>query len=440
MNLKPYYDKLARIETCRWTGSVTELVGLLVESKGPEAALGDFCEIGARDGRVIRTQVIGFRDGRVLSMPLEETDGLHLGDPIVARKDDARMEAGPQLLGRVIDGFGKPLDKLGPITGGKLYDLYATPPGPLEREPIGEALQTGIRAIDSLLTCGKGQRIGIFGGSGVGKSTLLGSMARTSSADVSVIALIGERNREVRDFIEHDLGPEGLKKSVMVVATSDRSAPLRIRAAFVALAVAEYFRDQGKDVLLVMDSVTRLAMAQREIGLAAGEPPSQKGYTPSVFHLLPKIFERAGRFRKGSITGFFTVLVEGDDFNEPICDAVRAILDGHIVLSRELGAAGHYPAIDILQSVSRLAPRLCTPEQKQAAIQVRETLAMHERSEDLINLGAYASGANPKLDAAIRVRPLLLDFLKQDSDEQAPFEKTMAGLSELARLAGTTRT
>jgi flagellum-specific ATP synthase len=440
MNLKPYYEKLARIDTCRWTGSVTELVGLLVESKGPEAALGDFCEIGARDGRVIRTQVIGFRDGRVLSMPLEETDGLHLGDPIVARKDDARMEAGPQLLGRVIDGFGKPLDKLGPITGGKLYDLYATPPGPLEREPIGEALQTGIRAIDSLLTCGKGQRIGIFGGSGVGKSTLLGSMARTSSADVSVIALIGERNREVRDFIEHDLGPEGLKKSVLVVATSDRPAPLRIRAAFVALAVAEYFRDQGKDVLLVMDSVTRLAMAQREIGLAAGEPPSQKGYTPSVFHLLPKIFERAGRFRKGSITGFFTVLVEGDDFNEPICDAVRAILDGHIVLSRELGAAGHYPAIDILQSVSRLAPRLCTPEQKQAAIQVRETLAMHERSEDLINLGAYASGANPKLDAAIRVRPLLLDFLKQDSDEQAPFEKTMAGLSELARLAGTTRT
>ncbi len=267
----------------------------------------------------------------------------------------------------------------------------------------------------------------------MGKSTLLGAMARHSSADVSVIALIGERNREVRDFIEHELGPEGLKKSVLVVATSDRPAPLRIRAAFVALAVAEYFRDQGKDVLLVMDSVTRLAMAQREIGLAAGEPPSQKGYTPSVFHLLPKIFERAGRFRKGSITGFFTVLVEGDDFNEPICDAVRAILDGHIVLSRELGAAGHYPAIDILQSVSRLAPRLCTPEQKEAAGKVREAMATHQRSEDLINLGAYASGANPKLDAAIRLRPLLLDFLKQDSQEQSPFEKTMAGLGELAR-------
>jgi flagellum-specific ATP synthase len=435
MNLKVYYEKLARLETCRWSGNVTELVGLLVESKGPEAAVGDFCEIGTRSGRVIRTQVIGFREGHVLSMPLEETDGLHLGDPIVARKQDARMESGPQLLGRVIDGFGKPLDNLGPLAAGVPYDLYAVPPGPLDREPIGEALATGIRAIDSLLTCGKGQRIGIFGGSGVGKSTLLGAMARSSSADVSVIALIGERNREVRDFIEHDLGPEGLKKSVLVVATSDRPAPLRIRAAFVALAIAEYFRDQGKSVLLVMDSVTRLAMAQREIGLAAGEPPSQKGYTPSVFNLLPKIFERAGRFRQGSITGFFTVLVEGDDFNEPICDAVRAILDGHIVLSRELGAAGHYPAIDILQSVSRLAPRLCTPEQKQAAAKIRDAMATHERSEDLINLGAYASGANSKLDAAIRLRPRLLDFLKQASGQESPFGKTMAELSELAKLA-----
>ena len=435
MTLKPYYEKLEHIETCRWTGSVTELVGLLMESKGPEAAVGDFCEIGTRSGRVIRTQVIGFREGHVLSMPLEETDGLHLGDPIVARKQDARMEAGPQLLGRVIDGFGKPLDDLGPPAAGVPYDLYAAPPGPLDREPIGETLATGIRAIDSLLTCGKGQRIGIFGGSGVGKSTLLGAMARSSSADVSVIALIGERNREVRDFIEQDLGPEGLKKSVLVVATSDRPAPLRIRAVFVALAIAEYFRDQGKDVLLVMDSVTRLAMAQREIGLAAGEPPSQKGYTPSVFNLLPKIFERAGRFRKGSITGFFTVLVEGDDFNEPICDAVRAILDGHIVLSRELGASGHYPAIDILQSVSRLAPRLCTPEQQQAAAKIRDAMATHERSEDLINLGAYASGANPKLDAAIRLRPHLLDFLKQASGEESPLGKTMAELSELAKLA-----
>jgi FliI/YscN family ATPase len=436
ISLAPYHERLAKIETCRWTGTVTELVGLLVESNGPAAAIGDFCEIGTRDGRLIRTQVIGFRDGRVLSMPLEEVDGLHLGDPITARKEDARMEAGPQLLGRVIDGFGKPLDDLGPI-GAKLpYDLYASPPGPLEREPIGEPLSTGIRAIDSLLTCGKGQRIGIFGGSGVGKSTLLGAMSRHSSADVSVIALIGERNREVRDFIEHELGPDGLKKSVLVVATSDRPAPLRIRAAFVALAAAEYFRDQGADVLLVMDSVTRLAMAQREIGLAAGEPPSQKGYTPSVFNLLPKIFERAGRFKKGSITGFFTVLVEGDDFNEPICDAVRAILDGHIILSRELGASGHYPAIDILQSVSRLAPRLYTPEQREAAFKIRDAMATHQRAEDLINLGAYASGANPKLDAAIRLRPQLLEFLKQDNAAHATYAETMARMRELATQAG----
>jgi len=434
MNLAPYHEKLARIETCRWTGTVTELVGLLVESNGPAAAIGDFCEINTRDGRVIRTQVIGFRDGRVLSMPLEETDGLHLGDLVTARKEDARMEVGPQLLGRVIDGFGKPLDSLGPIGATEAYDLYAPPPGPLDREPIGQPLITGIRAIDSLLTCGKGQRIGIFGGSGVGKSTLLGAMSSYSSADVSVIALIGERNREVRDFLEYELGAAGLKRSVLVVATSDRPAPLRIRAAFVALAVAEFFRDQGKDVLLVMDSVTRLAMAQREIGLAAGEPPSQKGYTPSVFNLLPRIFERAGRFRKGSITGFFTVLVEGDDFNEPICDAVRAILDGHIVLSRELGAAGHYPAIDVLQSVSRLAPRLYTDEQRDAAMKIREALATHQRSEDLINLGAYASGANPKLDAAIRMRPRLLDFLKQDATERASFEQTMSQMRALAKL------
>jgi flagellum-specific ATP synthase len=435
VKLAPYYDKLSKIETCRWTGAVTELVGLLVESNGPAAAIGDFCEISTHSGRVIRTQVIGFRGGHVLSMPLEETDGLHLGDPITARKEDARMEAGPQLLGRVIDGFGKPLDDLGPIGAKEPYDLYAAPPGPLDREPIGDPLVTGIRAIDSLLTCGKGQRIGIFGGSGVGKSTLLGTMSRYSSADVSVIALIGERNREVRDFIEHELGPDGLKRSVLVVATSDRPAPLRIRAAFVALAVAEYFRDQGKDVLLVMDSVTRLAMAQREIGLAAGEPPSQKGYTPSVFNLLPKIFERAGRFRKGSITGFFTVLVEGDDFNEPVCDAVRAILDGHIVLSRQLGAAGHYPAIDVLQSVSRLAPKLCTPEQKEAAMKLREAMATHQRAEDLINLGAYASGANPKLDAAIRLRPQLTEFLKQDSGAHSSFDETMTRMRSLAKLA-----
>ncbi len=436
MSLAPWFDRLGGLETCRWSGSITELVGLLVESKGPSAAIGDFLEATASNGRVIRTQVIGFRNGRVLSMPLEDTEGLQLGDTIVARPEQALMEVGPQLLGRVIDGFGKPMDNLGQLGGEARYDLYGAPPGPLEREPIAEPLITGIRAIDSLLTCGKGQRIGIFGGSGVGKSTLLGSMCRHNSADVSVIALVGERNREVRDFLEHELSAEGLKRSVVVAATSDRPAPLRIRAAFVALAIAEYFRDQGASVLLVMDSVTRLAMAQREIGLAAGEPPSQKGYTPSVFNMLPKIFERAGRFHKGSITGFFTVLVEGDDFNEPICDAVRSILDGHIVLSRQLGAAGHYPAIDILHSVSRLANRLSSAEQKQAAVKIRDALSTYQRAEDLINLGAYAAGSNPALDAAIRVRPQLLSFLKQDTAAAAPLADTMSQMVQLAGALG----
>src|SRR5579871_2020674 len=398
MNLQPFFEKVARMETYRLTGAVTELTGLLVESSGPAAAVGDFCEIATQSGRSIRTQVVGFRDGHVLSMPLEETGGLHLGDPIIARKEDALMEVGPELLGRVLDGFGKPLDGLGPIGAREAYDLYAPPPGPLDREPISDMLVTGVRAIDSLLTCGKGQRIGIFGGSGVGKSTLLGAMSRQNSADLSVVALIGERNREVRDFVDHDLGPQGLKRSVIIAATSDRPAPLRIRAAFLALAVAEYFRDQGANVLFVMDSVTRLAMAQREIGLAAGEPPSQKGYTPSVFNLLPKILERAGNFRRGSITGFFTVLVEGDDFNEPICDAVRAILDGHIILSRQLASQNHYPAIDILHSVSRLTSAIATPRQKLAAGKLRRALAAYRDAEDLIQLGAYVSGSNAVLD------------------------------------------
>jgi len=388
--------------------------------------------IQTKQGRTVRVQVIGFRNGRVLSMPLEETGGIQMGDRIVARPVAALMKAGPGLLGRVIDGFGETMDDGGPIDVMELCDLFAVPPGPLEREHIVEPLITGIRAIDGLLPCGKGQRVGLFGGSGVGKSTLLGSMCRNSEADVSVIALIGERNREVRAFIEHDLGPEGLKKSVVVVATSDRPALLRIRACFVALAIAEYFRDQGKNVLLVMDSVTRLAMAQREIGLAAGEPPSQKGYTPSVFNLLPRVFERAGKFRKGSITGFFTVLVEGDDFNEPIADAVRSILDGHIVLSRDLGAAGHYPAIDILNSVSRLTSEIAGSAQKDAMTKLRDAMATYRRTEDLINLGAYVSGANPKVDAAVRVRQGMDDFLKQAPDAKVPLQETLLRLTALA--------
>src|SRR5437868_4497862 len=307
-----------------------------------------------------------------------------------------------------MDGFGQPMDGGPPVEAVETYPLYAPPPSPLQRKHITERLVTGIRSIDSLLTCGKGQRIGLFGGSGVGKSTLLGAMSRKNSAQVSVVALIGERNREVKAFLDQELGPEGMKRSVVVAATSDRPAPLRIRAAFVALAAAEYFRDQGMDVLLVMDSVTRLAMAQREIGLAAGEPPSQKGYTPSVFSLLPKILERAGNFARGSITGFFTVLVEGDDFNEPICDAVRGILDGHFILSRQLGAQGHYPAIDILHSVSRLISAIATPKQKEAARKIRGALSAYREAEDLIQLGAYVSGTNAGLDASIRLRPELI--------------------------------
>jgi flagellum-specific ATP synthase len=432
IDLSSYFQKLDGIVPTLCRGVVTEVTGLLVESSGPAAAIGDFCEIRTLPGRNIRTQVVGFRNGRVLSMPLEETDGLQLGDPIVARGAEAKMPVGPGLLGRVLDGFGQPMDGGPAIDATDLYDLYCSPPSPLEREHIVEQLVTGVRAIDGLLPCGKGQRMGIFGGSGVGKSTLLGVMSKRSSADVSVIALIGERNREVREFLEHELGPEGMKRSVVVVATSDRPAPVRVRACFVALAIAEYFRDQGASVLMVLDSVTRLAMAQREIGLAAGEPPSQKGYTPSVFSLLPKIFERAGNFRRGSITGFFTVLVEGDDFNEPICDAVRGILDGHIVLSRRLGAAGHYPAIDVLNSISRLQSKITAKEQQGSMRALREAMACYQQSEDLIQLGAYVVGSNPLLDRSIQVRPKIIEFLQQEAQTVSPFEDTVGGLSELA--------
>lgn len=437
LNLQPYFAFLERADPLLLAGRVTEMVGLLIESEGPAAAVGDFCEILTAAGRRIRVQVIGFRNGKVLSMPLEETGGIQLGDAIVARSSEALVHVGPAMLGRVLDGFARPIDSRGPIAGQDQYHLMAAPPGPLERENIEERLVTGIRALDSLLPCGKGQRIGIFGGSGVGKSTLLGAMSRHSSADVNVIALIGERNREVREFLEHELSAEGLARSIVIVATSDQPAPLRIRAAFVALAIAEYFRDQSKDVLLVMDSVTRLAMAQREIGLAAGEPPSQKGYTPSVFALLPKIFERAGRFHRGSITGFFTVLVEGDDFNEPICDAVRAILDGHIQLSRALAASGHYPAIDIIHSVSRLAGRIASREEQESARRLREALAALDRSQDLINLGAYVSGSNPRLDAALRQRTAIEQFLRQDATCPAPLDQTLQGLTEIAASIAT---
>lgn len=434
IDLGKYAAALRGIDSCALSGKVTDVVGLLIESDGPAVALGDFCEMRV-DGRLVRVQVIGFRGGRVLTMPLEETDGISPGDLIVARRSAARLAAGPGLIGRVLDGFGRPMDGR-PIQAEAAYELFASPPGPLEREPITEPLITGVRAINGLLPCGRGQRVGLFGGSGVGKSTLLGSMVRNSECDVAVVALVGERNREVRAFLEEDLGPEGMARTVAVVSTSDRPALLRLRACFVALAAAEYFRDQGANVLLVIDSVTRLAMAQREIGLAAGEPPSQKGYTPSVFNLLPRIFERAGNFRIGSITGFFSVLVEGDDFNEPVADAVRSILDGHIVLSRELGAAGHYPAIDVLNSVSRLTPQIASEEQKSAANALREAMATYRRAEDLINLGAYAAGSNPKIDAAIKARGALEDFLRQPPDARTPFEQTLRRMQALAEIGG----
>jgi flagellum-specific ATP synthase len=431
-DLRPYIHQVGRSNILPWTGEIVEVVGLLLASQGPAAAVGDFCEVLTSSGRRIRTQVIGFRNGNVLSMPLEEVDGIQLHDRIVARHGDSAVPVGPELIGRVVDGFGVPIDRKPKLRADAHYPLYRTAGSPMDREHITRSLATGVRAIDALMTCGQGQRMGLFGGSGVGKSTLLGAMAKNNSADVTVIAMIGERNREVRAFLEQELGPEGSKRSVVVCSTSDRPAPLRVRACFVALAIAEYFRDQGANVLLIMDSVTRLAMAQREIGLAAGEPPSQKGYTPSVFNLLPRVLERAGNFSSGSITGFFTVLVEGDDFNEPICDAVRAILDGHIILSRRLAAAGHYPAIDVLNSISRLSSKLAGREQLSAAGKVRQALAALEESRDLIELGAYTAGTNKSLDAAIRMRPEINDFLRQDTSSGFSAAESLTRLQAIA--------
>jgi FliI/YscN family ATPase len=434
--LRSKANHVARLNPVRAQGEVLQVVGLLIESKGPLASVGEICEIHLPQGARVRTQIVGFRDHRTLSMPLDEMSGLQPGCPITLRSNASRAAVGPELLGRAIDGFGTPIDGLPPLSCSEHYDIYRDPPGPLEREAIAEPLSTGVRVIDALLTCGKGQRVGILGGSGVGKSTLLGSLARNSSADINVIALIGERNREVRAFIEETLGPEGLKKSVIVAATSDRPAPVRVRATFLAATIADYFRDQGKDVLLIMDSVTRFAMAQREIGLAVGEPPSQKGYTPSVFQLLPRVFERAGNFSPGSITGFYTVLVEGDDMNDPIADSCRALLDGHIILSRELASGNHYPAIDVLESVSRLARAVSNPEHIGNAGRLRDGLAAYRRTEDLINLGAYAAGSNPTVDAVIRSREEILGFLRQDSDAAQPLENTLHQLDELAEKLG----
>jgi flagellum-specific ATP synthase len=402
-----------------------------VESHGPAARIGEICEIHhSRNAKPLLAEVVGFREDRALLMPFGDLSEVGLGNEVVATGSPLRVKVGQALLGRVLDGLGRPLDGKGPIDFEAEVSVTAAPPHPLNRRRINQPLSVGVRAIDGLLTMGSGQRVGIFAGSGVGKSTLLGMIARNTSADVNVIALIGERGREVRDFLEKDLGEEGLRRSVVVVATSDQVAVARLRGAQVGSSIAEYFRDCGMNVMLMMDSVTRVAWAQREIGLAAGEPPTTRGYTPSVFAVLPSLLERAGTSKVGSITGLYTVLVEGDDMNEPVADTVRGILDGHIVLSRALAAQNHYPAIDVLSSVSRLMPEVSTKEHRSAAGTMRDVLATYKSAEDLINIGAYAEGSNPKIDFAKAKIDAANGFLKQAVDDPAPFETTVSSLVE----------
>lgn len=421
--------RLKEVDITRVNGRVEQVVGLVIESSGPVASVGEACWITAADGtgEPVLAEVVGFRQHRVLLMPLGEMRGLGPGSEVVRTGQPFKVAVGEALLGRVIDAMGKPLDgkgSLGPTR--ESYPIHREPPPAMERRRITAPVATGVRAIDSLLTLGEGQRLGIFAGSGVGKSTLLGMIARNTEADINVIALVGERGREVRDFLERDLGEKGLKRSVVIVATSDQPSLIRIQAALVATAVAEYFRDQGKRVMLMMDSITRFAMAQREVGLAIGEPPTTKGYTPSVFALLPKLLERAGTTaHQGSITGLYTILVEADDMNEPIADACRAILDGHVVLSRELASQNHYPAIDVLESVSRVMRDIVGKEQLEAAARIRSVLATYKGAEDLISIGAYVKGSNPKVDDALKRLDSVQAFLRQQREETTPWPDTL---------------
>ena len=435
IDLTRYRSLVTRLDTVRANGLVTQVIGLVVESIGPAAQVGEICEIrsGGRNAPTVKAEVVGFKANRLLMMPLGEMAGIKPGSEVVATGDTQQVLVGDFLLGRVLDGLGAPADTRGPLRGpgARSYPLNAAPPDALTRRRITEPVSLGIRAIDGLLTMGKGQRMGIFAGSGVGKSTILGMIARNTSADVNVICLVGERGREVREFIESDLGEEGLKRSVVVIATSDKPPLVRLKAPLVATAIAEYFRDEGKDVLLMMDSVTRLAMAQREVGLAVGEPPATRGYPPSVFALLPKILERSGTSDKGTITALYTVLVEGDDENEPIADAVRGILDGHVWLSRDLAARGHYPAIEVGRSVSRVMSQVTSGEHRAAAVRLRETLATFKEAEDLINIGAYAEGSNPRIDEARRRIEPARAFLRQGVHEQSSVEDTTAALESI---------
>lgn len=414
-------------------GRVAQVVGLVVEANGPNARVGDLCTVETNDAAPIRCEVVGFRGDRVLLMPLGELAGVRAGCVVHGTGSCLRVPVGDGLLGRTLDGLGEPMDGLGVLQTPESYPIYNSAPNALQRQMIQRPIPTGVRTIDSALTIGEGQRMGIFAGSGVGKSTLLGMIARSSEADVNVIALVGERGREVREFIESDLGEEGLKRSVIVCATSDQPSLVRIKAALTATAIAESFRDRGKRVLLMMDSVTRFCMAQREVGLAIGEPPSTKGYTPSVFALLPKIFERAGMGATGSITGLYTVLVEGDDTNEPIADACRAILDGHIVLNRKLTSKGHYPPIDLLQSLSRVMPMVASEKHVGLATELRELLAAYADIEDMVTIGAYKPGTKPIADKALAKWDLINNFLRQRKAEHSDFNSTLWSLEEILR-------
>lgn len=418
---------LEGVKTLRVAGRVVQIVGLTIEAQGVDGQLGEVVEIRHNSHGSLLAEVVGFKESRTLLMPLGEMHGIQPGSPVIVGSGHFRVPVGRALLGRVLDGLGRPIDGKGPLLTTATVPVTNVVPNPLSRQMIAKPLITGVRAIDGLLTCGKGQRLGIFAGSGVGKSTLLGAIARNSRSDVAVIALIGERGREVQEFIEHNLGPEGLARSVVVVSTSDQPALVRLKGAWVATAIAEGFRDEGLDVILMMDSVTRVAMAQREIGLAIGEPPASKGYTPSVFALMPKLMERAGTSARGTITGFYTVLVDGDDFNEPISDAARSILDGHIALSRELAARNHYPAIDVLHSVSRVMPAVTDPAHREVAARLRRNLATYEKARDLINIGAYVHGSDPQIDEALAILPRAMEFLQQ-GHEPTVYEETLQKL------------
>ncbi len=427
---------LDTLETMRSIGRVTRSVGLIVESSGPPARLGDLCEVRSPGRPPMLAEVVGFRDGSLQMMALGPTESIAMGSEVVTVGRFA-LHPHEAWLGRVLDGLGRPLDGRPLRQGAAPWPVNGAPPQPLRRQRILEPMPLGVRAIDGLLTCGRGQRLGIFAGAGVGKSTLLGMIARTARADVNVIALIGERGREVREFIERDLGPEGLARSVVVVATSDEPPLVRLKGAYVATAVAEYFRARGCHVMLMMDSVTRFAWAQREVGLASGEPPTRNGYTPSVFAALPRLLERAGCAEHGSITGLYTVLVEGDDLADPAADAASSILDGNVVLSRQLAGKGHYPAIDVLASVSRLMPEVTTPEHRAAADKLREVLTHYQEAEDLINLGAYVAGSNPRVDEAIALQPRVMAFLRQDTHESSDFARTLDELRQAVGTAGS---